>query len=280
MSTRTITIALSIAGTVALATASCTAPLVAQGSVRGQVVAAPQRTPLSTASVSIARSAAKVATDSAGGFVLTAIPFGRHLMIAVAPGFRPETTEVELDVDMLELSPIVLQPSVQTLTGVAVTGEASTVTGRLSGFDERRKSGGGTFIDRAMLDRFANRQTAEVLAAMAPGVSIRRGRGMKAWAASSRAPFTAGGAFGQAGGFQLDRSDIAAGARPACYMDVYLNGALVYNSKGNGVPLHDINSITPEQIEAIEAYASAAQVPAQFNRTSGGCGVLVIWTRS
>ncbi|MBK9977878.1 MAG: hypothetical protein IPP20_08100 [Gemmatimonadetes bacterium] len=46
------------------------------------------------------------------------------------------------------------------------------------------------------------------------------------------------------------------------------------------MPLHDVNSIPPEQIESIEAYAGASQVPAQFNRTSGGCGVLVIWTRS
>ena len=29
----------------------------------------------------------------------------------------------------------------------------------------------------------------------------------------------------------------------------------------------------------IEVYSSAAQVPVKYNRTSGGCGVMLIWTR-
>lgn len=252
----------------------------AQGSIRGEVLAGPQRAPVRGAAVSVSGGSARVATDSLGHYALLSVPLGERLVIATAPGFRPETVTVDLDVDVLEISPIVLQPAVQTLAGVAVTGEATSTAARLSGFEERRKFGNGAFIDRGMLEKFTNRQTSEVLAALAPGVSIRRGRGMKAWAASGRSSATSGGAFGQAGGFQLDRSDIAAGARPACYMDVYLNGALIYNSKGGAVPLHDINSIPPEQIESIEAYASASQVPAQFNRTSGGCGVVVIWTRS
>lgn len=258
----------------------------AQGSIRGEVLAGPQRAPVRGAAVGIAGGSVRVATDSLGHFALVAVPLGERLVIAAAPGFRPETVTVDLDVDVLEISPIVLQPAVQTLSGVAVTGEATSTAARLSGFEERRKFGNGSFIDRRMLDRFANKQTADVLAALAPGVSVRRGRGMKSWAATARAPFTSGGAFGQAGGFQLDRSDLAAGARPACYMDVYLNGALVYNAKASSsgpasaIPLFDLNSISPEQIESIEAYASAAQVPAQFNRTSGGCGVLVIWTRT
>lgn len=272
LAARTVALALSLA--------ACTWQLGAQATIRGQVLHGTQRTPVATASVHVTRGGQRVTTDSAGRFAIAGLPMGEFLLVTAAAGFRPETTEVDLDVDVLELSPIALQPAVQTLAGVSVTGEASTIASRISGFEERRKFGNGTFIDRAMLERFANRQTSDVLAALAPGVQVRRGRGMKAWASSGRSSVTAGGAFGQAGGFQLDRSDIAAGARPACYMDVYLNGALIYNSKGGTVPLHDLNSIPPEQIESIEAYPSASQVPAQFNRTSGGCGVLVIWTRS
>lgn len=264
---------------IALASTPLSAAAQAQGSIRGEVLAGPQRAPVRGAAVSVAGGTVRVATDSLGHYVLLTVPMGERLVIASAPGFRPETVTVDLDVDVLEISPIVLQPAVQTLAGVAVTGDATSTAARLSGFEDRRKFGNGAFIDRGMLEKFSNRQTAEVLAALAPGVSIRRGRGMKAWAASGRSSATSGGAFGQAGGFQLDRSDIAAGARPACYMDVYLNGALIYNSKGGAVPLHDVNSIPPDQIESIEAYASASQIPAQFNRTSGGCGVLVIWTR-
>ncbi len=256
-----------------------TAPLGAQGTVRGQVLGGASRAPLPTAWVTVLRDGRRVGTDSLGRFTVASLAHGVHQLAIGAAGFRAETTEVDLDVDMLELSAVVLQPTVQSLEGMTVTGAASTAASRLSGFEERRKFGNGTFIDRATLDRFANRQTADVLQALAPGVSVRRGTSRKAWASSGRSPMTGAGAFGNAGRTSLDRADIAAGARPACYMDVYLNGALVYNSKGDQIPLFDLNSIPPDQVESIEAYASASQVPAQFNRTAGGCGVLVIWTR-
>ena len=35
----------------------------------------------------------------------------------------------------------------------------------------------------------------------------------------------------------------------------------------------------PEQIEAIEFYASIAGLPPEFNRRGATCGVLVFWTR-
>lgn len=74
-------------------------------------------------------------------------------------------------------------------------------------------------------------------------------------------------------------SDVAAGARPACFMDVYLNGALVFDSRTPGNGLFDVNSVSPEHIAGIEVYTSTAQIPAKYDRTGGGCGVLLIWTR-
>ena len=61
-------------------------------------------------------------------------------------------------------------------------------------------------------------------------------------------------------------------------MDVYVDGALMY-SAALQTALFDLNTIGPDQIEAIEVYTSAANTPAEFNRTSKGCGVIAIWTR-
>jgi len=76
----------------------------------------------------------------------------------------------------------------------------------------------------------------------------------------------------------VNRVDQAAGAPEACYMDVYLDGVVVFQG-GKDVNLFDVNSLELSTIEAIEVYTSAAQVPAQYNKTSNGCGVLLIWTR-
>ena len=63
-------------------------------------------------------------------------------------------------------------------------------------------------------------------------------------------------------------------------MDVYVDGTQVYQyGVKPPMPLFNVNSIPPEQIEGIEAYSSASQVPVRFNKTGSGCGVLVIWTR-
>lgn len=38
-------------------------------------------------------------------------------------------------------------------------------------------------------------------------------------------------------------------------------------------------SDSPAGIEGIEIYTGTSQTPPQYNRTSGGCGVILIWTR-
>ena len=41
----------------------------------------------------------------------------------------------------------------------------------------------------------------------------------------------------------------------------------------------DINTIAPEQIEAIEFYAGASQTPLRYSNLNSACGVLVIHRR-
>lgn len=48
---------------------------------------------------------------------------------------------------------------------------------------------------------------------------------------------------------------------------------------GNALDV-DIDAIVPlSDIEAIEAYGTAAGLPAEFNRPGSACGVIVFWTR-
>jgi hypothetical protein len=45
------------------------------------------------------------------------------------------------------------------------------------------------------------------------------------------------------------------------------------------MPLFNLNSISPSEIQAIEVYSVPSQIPPQYNKTSGGCGVMLVWTR-
>lgn len=114
-------------------------------------------------------------------------------------------------------------------------------------------------------------------------MTVHRGTGSKAWAATTRSVSTAKCAMCPTPkGDILDSPDIAAGAPLACYSDVYLDGILVYNSVAGRPPppLFNLNGMHPDEIQAIEVYTSAVQIPAQYNKTSGGCGVMLIWTRT
>lgn len=154
----------------------------------------------------------------------------------------------------------------QALGAVNVSAERPVI----AEFEERRLAGFGHFITRAELEKQANRRTSDILARV-PGLSVKRGTGGYAWIASSR------------GNIKIEENprpsalDLQRGARPACYSNVYVDGAIVYTS-GMG-DLFDINQIGPDQIEAIEFYSGGAQVPSRFNRTNSACGVLVVWTR-
>ena len=145
-------------------------------------------------------------------------------------------------------------------------------------FMERQRYGIGKFITREQLAKAegGTRQTGDVIA-MVPGVRVRRGNN-KIWVASGRAVSAGGCAFCRSTG--LHPIDVAAGARPACYMDVYLDGILVFDSRYPQNGLFDVNQLRPEAIEGIEVYTSAAQIPAKYNRRASGCGVLLIWIRA
>jgi hypothetical protein len=61
-----------------------------------------------------------------------------------------------------------------------------------------------------------------------------------------------------------------------CPVLFYMNG-MPFPMNAEGV----INSyISPEEVEAVEVYTGASEIPAQFNATAynARCGVVLIWT--
>jgi hypothetical protein len=41
----------------------------------------------------------------------------------------------------------------------------------------------------------------------------------------------------------------------------------------------DVNNISLPHVAAVEVYSGTSSVPARYNRTSAGCGVVLIWTK-
>lgn len=234
----------------------------AQFTLRG-VVVGPESQPLAGVSVQVSNVGHELLTDSLGRFSLARLEPRRYSISFRRVGFAPFDTVLTLSEALQQLR--VSLRRVATLESVRVN---AAVT-RVPGFDERRALGIGQFITRDALERQSNRRVGDILASV-PGVRVYRGKGY-AWIAAGRGVST----------FQnptLDKSDLERGARPQCYVNVYLDGAMVYSSSPNA-PLFDVNSLSASEIEAIEYYSGAGQIPARYNRTNASCGVLLIWTR-
>lgn len=250
----------------------------AQGEINGRVFVDSARVPVRGVEASIARLRLSAMSDSSGRFRLRDVPPGEHLVVLRAAGFRTESSTVMIDRDEVVSLDVAMTRST-TLPERVISAPEARAPAHLVEFNERRQAGVGHFITREHLAKAEGglRRTGDVIAAQ-PGVNVRRGSN-KIWIASSRTTRTGNCAFCVGDVSSLNRADVAAGARPACFMDVYVDGAMVYDARHPENGLYDVNTIPPEHIAGIEVYSSAAQVPAKYNRTGAGCGVLLIWTR-
>ncbi len=260
-----------------------------QGALEGRVLSDSGKRPIAGAQVSLEGAARESVTDANGHFETADAPSGKRHLVIRAVGYAVDSLMVEIFDGQNVVADFVLKRggagggAVTTLGAVKV--EAAPPPSRLTqvGFNDRRKGGSGKFIDSTMIARFVNAHMSDVFSSLS-NLSVRYGSS-KAWVASTRAPpvskcaLVACNNIGTVG--ILDVADLNAGAREACYSDVYLNGTLAYQfGQHPPAPLFDMNSLNPADILGIEIYTSAAAAPAQFSRVTSDCGVVVIWVRS
>jgi hypothetical protein len=230
----------------------------AQGSVAGRVLAAESRAPVAGAEVSVAGQPRQALSDSLGKFSLRDVKAGTVYLITRAVGFRPDTARVEIFPDESISRDVTLQPSSTTLGTVVVRDSMTVTSAKLKEFEERRHSAvGGRFLDSTVIKKWEARKTGDLLSTV-PGVDVQRQRS---------AAYLIGGRATQ---------PLRPSARPApCFMDIYLDGAPL--AMGN-TPF-DVNNISLPHVAAVEVYSGTSSVPARYNRTSAGCGVVLIWTK-
>jgi hypothetical protein len=242
--------------------------------VRGVVMDAASLQPIMGATVQVSGTGLRATTGSDGFFELTRLPAGPVSLAARRLGFssvshdvdllRGETVSLPLSTFRLEELPVGLPP-------VVVQGEQRPTRRPLAEFWERRRSaGGGAFITRAEFEKQGNPQLATDVLRTMQGIRV------VPWVAGSggdterrRWSVTM-----QRGGQRTFRRVGGGGANP-CPPLFFIDRQYIGND--NTV---DIDRIMPLiNVEAIEAYGSAASLPPEFNRAGSACGVIAFWTR-
>ena len=228
------------------------APLTAQtATLRGRILDAVTGAPLRGATVAATTTGASVQTDSAGRYRLDGLKVGIHKFLVTATGFNRgavtlafaarEVMERDLLLDPTGVTMADDSVAAQTLATVPVTAPMSAGR-RFADFERRRLTGRGQYLTRAQLEegRFNSLQDA-----------MRPLRGIR---------FSCAGSFCAV---QMARAPMG------CAPD-YLVDEREDNAFGPLVPVRDI--------QAVEVYTGASDVPGEFAGSNAGCGVIVIWT--
>lgn len=189
-------------------------------------------------------------TTASGAFSLAGLPGGSQVVEVTALGYQGSRQTVDLKPGGGQRAEIVLGKTIQRLPAVEVLGK---VGDDASTFLDRARRGFGYFITEDDIKK-RNPVIFEDIIRTVPGMQVVPvGPGYRI--ISSR---------GQA--------DLLSDCPPAYFVD----GAPFYVDDTNGDPF----PVGPTEIMGIEVYAGTAGVPIEFQRpTSGGCGVIAIWTK-
>jgi Carboxypeptidase regulatory-like domain len=244
------------------------APLPAQV-VRGKVLDAASGEPVPQAEVTAAslegRGAGRTRSAADGTFTLELRAAGTFRLRAERAGYRPTVTD-SVAVDPRETVEVELRVSA---TAVAI--EPLRVTARvapprrqslqLAGFYDRERWGMGKYLRREDFERMSNMNLVQVINRL-PGTYVI-GTGPMQAIVFERATIT-GTLSRMQQGRRMDE----------CVPKLYLDGVhMNYVSGLNGVA-------TPQQLEAVEIYRSAAELPPQYGGPDAACGVILLWTRA
>jgi hypothetical protein len=238
--------------------------------IAGRVLDATTRVPLSGVVVQLAGLGRFAETDSAGAFRFGGLDPQLVNVRLFHSGYAAVERGVNLFAGRTASVEYVMagETASQRLPEVRVAGRAvPTPTAQmLEGFNERRRLGGGVFIDEETLNRWHHRRPADVMRGL-PSVRVV-GDGSRAFVATNR---QATKSFSRGGG--------------PCYLDVLVDGQLLYTqsdqvgNRGGRAPL-DINGlIAVSEMAAIEVHSGIATMPAAYRTPGNMCGAIMFWTK-
>ena len=229
----------------------------ASGALKGVVRTTDQK-PVSQARIAVVGTTLVAVADTDGMFRFSALPLGTQSVEVKMLGYASMLLSVQIEADKTASLNVVLGPAATPLETVKISGDTLIVPA-MAGYLERRARGNGKYFSRDEIEKMHARLFTDILRRV-PGMQLELITGPNNNGVAVR---TGRNAEGVQGG-------------RACPVLFYMNG-MPFPMNSDGV----INSfISPEEVEAVEVYTGASQIPAQFNSTAynARCGVVVIWT--
>lgn len=185
-----------------------------------------------------------VSVSSQGRFVLSNLESGRHRVEVRAIGYRPHVLELNFLPGQVLERQFAMAFTGDQLPEVTVEARHSRLLPRFADFERRRIQGMGGYITR---DEIRSRGY------MRMGDALRTVKGVRVNC------------------HEVDCIVYMARAPTNCFPTYYVDGRLA-RSFAESTPINDV--------QGIEVYRGAAEVPGEFAGDGAMCGVIVIWTRA
>lgn len=212
--------------------------------IRGKVTNA-GGVPVAEARVSVQGTTASTATNADGTFTLTGVPAGTQAVLVRRVGYTP----VELPMDVKSRLPNQMTVRLGTYTPVLATVDVTAKKVEPlggTGFDKRRKTGMGKYLDEDQITAIGPTFTTDVLRRV-PGLYVSGSGGM------ANVTTTRGNGCVN---YLIDRNPVQSGASS----------------------IDDL--VNPQDVTAVEFY-QPSEMPLELSSGSNsGCALLVIWTKS
>jgi hypothetical protein len=201
--------------------------------------------PLPRAQVSVRGAAGSALTGEDGRFSLGNLPAGTRAVQVRAIGYEPRTATVTLRAGRMASTEVNLDKRVDVLAAVNVIEKQTKRTRDITGFEDRRRTGQGSYLTREDIEKRSPISMTDALRTT-PGLQIApNGNGTNS-------------VYGRGG----------------CKPAVYVDGMQVADGAT------DIDAIVrPTDVRGVEIYRSGATAPAEYGGVNGNsCGTLLIWT--
>lgn len=217
------------------------------GAMRGSVRAR-NGAPIAGARLSVWGSGVTTTSSGDGQFAMSSLPVGSHSLDVRALGFLPMRRVVDIGEDGTPSGDVVLDQIGTFLDTVKVSGQNTVLGTGMEGFERRRRSKLGHFMDSRQIRELAPFYVADLFRSF-PGVRLRT---------SDRAGYTV-----------MMRGN---GAEGFCSPLVFIDGIQQVDPHGDLEPL-----VSTNELLGIEVYSKSSVAPPQY-QGSETCGSILLWT--
>lgn len=224
------------------------------GNIIGRVLDNRTGQPLQGAEVRLRESDRQVLTNERGVFVMRDVASGPDVLEVEMLGYAERMQPVQVIGGRAQEITVRVATRPVELAPLVVTVKPRQWFSDMAGLQERMAIGNGFFIMRDDLDQSPSRQLGEVLRTV-PGARVRR----------------SGGAL--SGQYTIQLRGAANMLNQACPPVLWVDG--IKWSQGNSA----FADLVAWEMEAVEVYRGAAEVPGEFSGGDARCGVVVVWTR-